>query len=514
MLIRKTLSNEQSKVIKDLMVRWVCSDNRPFSIIDDNGLRALIQECVKLGSIYGNIDVNDILRGRTIISAHLQVVAKSCRERIKESLQEPYKNRSIRDLHPITCYGHRLNNVLKRSFFQHQKQLPTLSATSIEKPSTSDEEDDDDSFYIPSKPVKANKKLNIYTNVVKEQMMITKLIDPPPAVQLLIKSIVECKSLAKYIKKAGLNKEIEGAGGVAIQQAILIRWISLINLLESINASFIQIKVVLIPRKQYQRISGINQYLVKQTIRLLKPFKAIIKMIQSGSNPTLYLVLPCTLSLQKALKSFDNLLQHIGKYEGQELNDNYNDEQEDEGVSYIRQRILTLLHDMIDLDIRHYCATLLHPDYRSLKGCTNDERVECHNYNKPLKSEHSSILDDFKDDANTYDDECDDDYDTRSVEYSLLMSQSDELSRYLSMKIDMKHYRSDVLTFWKSNTDELPHLSQVARQIHSIPATSAGIERQFSIAGLTLTNRRTYLDPEQLDNVLCIRTVAKLNSQM
>ncbi|CAF4930377.1 unnamed protein product, partial [Rotaria sp. Silwood2] len=68
---------------------------------------------------------------------------------------------------------------------------------------------------------------------------------------------------------------------------------------------------------------------------------------------------------------------------------------------------------------------------------------------------------DFKDDANTYDDECDDDYDTRSVEYSLLMSQSDELSRYLSMKIDMKHYRSDVLTFWKSNTDELPHLSQV-----------------------------------------------------
>ncbi|CAF3038879.1 unnamed protein product [Rotaria sp. Silwood2] len=94
------------------------------------------------------------------------------------------------------------------------------------------------------------------------------------------------------------------------------------------------------------------------------------------------------------------------------------------------------------------------------------------------------------------------------------MGQSDELSRYLSMKIDMKNYRSDVLTFWKSNTDELPHLSQVARQIHSIQATSAGIERQFSIAGLTLTNRRTCLHPEQLDNVLCIRTVAKLNSQM
>jgi hypothetical protein len=134
--------------------------------------------------------------------------------------------------------------------------------------------------------------------------------------------------------------------------------------------------------------------------------------------------------------------------------------------------------------------------------------------NKLLKPEHSSILYDFKEDVNTYNDEWDDDYDTRSIEYSLPMSQSDELSRYLSMKIDMKDYRSDVLTFWKLNTDELPCLSQVARQIHSIPATSAGIERQFSITGLILTSRRTCLDPEQLDNVICIRNVAKLDSQM
>ena len=104
---------------------------------------------------------------------------------------------------------------------------------------------------------------------------------------------------------------------------------------------------------------------------------------------------------------------------------------------------------MVDLDIRHYCATLIHPDYRGLKGCTNGERIECRSYvreqmkliekeqknnneiqkNKLHKSEHSSMLDDFKDDANTYNDVCDDDYDTRSIEYSLPITQSDELSR-------------------------------------------------------------------------------------
>jgi len=48
-MIRKTLTAEQSNLIKDLIVRWVCGDIRPISIIDDEGLRALIQECVKLG---------------------------------------------------------------------------------------------------------------------------------------------------------------------------------------------------------------------------------------------------------------------------------------------------------------------------------------------------------------------------------------------------------------------------------------------------------------------------------
>ncbi|CAF1416101.1 unnamed protein product [Rotaria magnacalcarata] len=61
-LIRKTLTTGQSNVIKDLIARWVCGDIRPLSIIDDSGLRVLIQECVKFGSLYGNIDVNDLLR--------------------------------------------------------------------------------------------------------------------------------------------------------------------------------------------------------------------------------------------------------------------------------------------------------------------------------------------------------------------------------------------------------------------------------------------------------------------
>ena len=49
MLVRKKLNDEQSKVIKNLIVCWICGNIRPFSIIDDHGVRELIQECVRLG---------------------------------------------------------------------------------------------------------------------------------------------------------------------------------------------------------------------------------------------------------------------------------------------------------------------------------------------------------------------------------------------------------------------------------------------------------------------------------
>jgi hypothetical protein len=38
--------------IKNLLVQWVCTDIRPFSVVNDNGLRSLIQECISLGIFY------------------------------------------------------------------------------------------------------------------------------------------------------------------------------------------------------------------------------------------------------------------------------------------------------------------------------------------------------------------------------------------------------------------------------------------------------------------------------
>ena len=119
-------------------------------------------------------------------------------------------------------------------------------------------------------------------------------------------------------------------------------------------------------------------------------------------------------------------------------------------------------------DIRHYCATILHPKYRSLKNCTNKERYLCckcvrdqlkilheeyfisniHEHphkprQKKLKTTDTLfacfedddlyIEDSFSDINETFDHESD------KYEYKLNTNQNIELDRYLTMFINNPH---------------------------------------------------------------------------
>ena len=44
-----TLKPSEIMKIKDLQAEWICQNIRPFSIVEDNGLRRLIQECISIG---------------------------------------------------------------------------------------------------------------------------------------------------------------------------------------------------------------------------------------------------------------------------------------------------------------------------------------------------------------------------------------------------------------------------------------------------------------------------------
>ena len=58
------------------------------------------------------------------------------------------------------------------------------------------------------------------------------------------------------------------------------------------------------------------------------------------------------------------------------------------------------------------------------------------------------------------------------------------------------------LAFWKNHEHRMPHLAVVARQIFSVPASSANVERLFSAAGRAITRRRPRLQAFHAANLI------------
>jgi hypothetical protein len=74
-----------------------------------------------------------------------------------------------------------------------------------------------------------------------------------------------------------------------------------------------------------------------------------------------------------------------------------------------------------------------------------------------------------------------------------------------------KHYKKhllkceDVLSFWKINRTEFPYLSEVVRVVYAFFMSAAGIEVDYSMAGLLLRSTRANLDPIVFEMLLLLK---------
>ena len=71
--------------------------------------------------------------------------------------------------------------------------------------------------------------------------------------------------------------------------------------------------------------------------------------------------------------------------------------------------------------------------------------------------------------------------------------------------IDGKEVHNNPLNWWKLKESKYPILSSIARRILCVPASSAPCERLFSYAGLTISNDRNRLLPENAEQFIFLR---------
>ena len=70
----------------------------------------------------------------------------------------------------------------------------------------------------------------------------------------------------------------------------------------------------------------------------------------------------------------------------------------------------------------------------------------------------------------------------------------DQMDQYLNSTVNA----GNILTYWQNKEEIWPNLSQCAKWILSVPATSTSSERVFSLAGKTIDGRRSQMKPDIL----------------
>lgn len=77
-----------------------------------------------------------------------------------------------------------------------------------------------------------------------------------------------------------------------------------------------------------------------------------------------------------------------------------------------------------------------------------------------------------------------------------------EVMKYIKEPV---HTFTDVNKWWCEHAKVFPNLFRLFVKLSCVPATSASSERTFSTAGNVITDKRSLLLPENVNNIILVR---------
>ncbi|CAF1162410.1 unnamed protein product [Rotaria magnacalcarata] len=199
-----------------------------------------------------------------------------------------------------------------------------------------------------------------------------------------------------YFIKAGLNKNIEERGGIALKQECVVRWLSMSNMLESVDASIEHIRFILsskLSKSQYYfELNNINIDALKDLIGQLSEFKNVSSLVQTDTRPSLHMAYICINKLERHLSGTDvnadgENIDIYDRHQGRiELN-------ETDQLLHLAAAILHPLYRKLTFDST-YSKSIAHLYIREQLNDILGLSEQVHRTNsEPLKEKHKSMED-------------------------------------------------------------------------------------------------------------------------
>lgn len=153
----------------------------------------------------------------------------------------------------------------------------------------------------------------------------------------------------------------------------------------------------------------------------------------------------------------------------------------------------------------HKALTFLTPNYKKLIFVDHREkyglRCEIEDYIK-LNYSETDRQNETRNNATTVAI----DHDDRFVSFDLndVGNDATEIDSYMNHPIPS---HTDSVTWWRSNFQSYPNLYRLFKELSCIPATSASSEREFSLSGNIITDKRSMLLPGNVNDLIVSRNV-------
>ncbi|CAF3830107.1 unnamed protein product [Rotaria sp. Silwood1] len=288
----------------------------------------------------------------------------------------------------LFCTAHRLNNILKHTFYQNllkekknDKNKTTTVTERIEK--------------TPNKTTKYRTTIEASPEIDFQMELLngendyetddseisddddgiidyssTTIYDLPTSAREILDTIHYCKALVNLDRYIQVEQEDEyGSTAVddshkkqfskftTLHQSSVVRWLSLHELLSSIEKAYHPLKSILYEKQESSRLEKINMNIVSQLIKFLEPWKYVMNEIQLSNSPSLFLTLPCIGYLKQEIIKIERTMR---------------------GMKFFAKRASQLLESMFKIENLHVMGTFLHPNYKQLRHATQMQIIECH----------------------------------------------------------------------------------------------------------------------------------------
>lgn len=262
-------------------------------------------------------------------------------------------------------------------------------------------------------------------------------------------------------------------------------------MLSSIDDQWDEIEQILAERRELARIANIDREHIRGIIKLLETFNTASKLTESNNTDTLaYVWVGITQICTVCRVVADDPIY----------------------IKTVKARTLEYIESKFVLHQYHRVATFLHPNYKSLVFCSSREKdkairdaknmldqITTRLPNQPNQTQAPSSNSSRRTSTSSTDSESS----FLSNYYSRSDGDLDEIDMYLNTRWTPDE-NVNVFDWWMERKSIYPNLCKLALKIHSIPASSLQSERTFSKSGLIISDRRTNLDPETVEDLVTL----------